>query len=65
MSTAQIDALREVLKGSQQARDKIGRGATMILQGLIEQREKFEIDKKRIEDDIKRGSKLSSGKLPR
>ncbi|MFT3815264.1 MAG: hypothetical protein QM740_18110 [Acidovorax sp.] len=65
MTTAQIDALREVLKIAEKARDQMGAGAIMILQGLIEQREKFEHDKKRIEDDIKRGARLSRGGLPR
>lgn len=65
MSTAQLDAMREALKVAQKARDQMGAGATMILQGLIEQREKFELDKKRIEDDIKRGARLSRGQLPR
>lgn len=65
MSTAQLDALREVLKTTEKARDKMGSGASMILQGLIEQRVKFDIEKKRIEDDIKRGARLSRGQLPR
>ncbi len=65
VSTAQLDALREVLKTTENARDKMGIGASMILKGLIEQREKFEIDKKRIEDDIKRGARLSNGEIPR
>lgn len=65
MSTAQIDALREVLKVTERARNQMGSGATMILHSLIEQREKFDRDKKRIEDDIKRGARLSRGKLPR
>ncbi len=65
VSTAQLDALREVLKTTEKARDKMGAGASMILRGLIEQREKFDTDKKRIEDDIKRGARTSRGQLPR
>lgn len=65
MGTAQLDALREVLKTTEKAREKMGIGASMILKGLIEQREKFETDKKRIEDDIKRGARLSDGEIPR
>ena len=65
MTTAQIDALREMLKVAEKARNHMGAGATMILKGLIEQREKFDQDKKRIEDDIKRGARLSRGQLPR
>lgn len=65
MSTAQLDALREVLKTAEKAREQMGAGASMILQSLIEQREKFDIDKKRIEDDIKRGARLSKGQIPR
>lgn len=64
MASTQLEALRQLLNGTQKARDEMGEGATMILSAILDKHEKVEKDKERIKNDIKRGSRLSKGRIP-
>lgn len=65
MTYLQIDAFRQILKGTQKARAEMGEGAEKILEALKSQQVDFDKTKARIENDIKRGARLSRGKIPR
>lgn len=65
MTCQQLDAFRHILKGTQKARAEMGEGADKILEALKSKQVDFDKNKARIEDDIKRGARLSRGKIPR
>lgn len=65
MTYLQLDAFRQFLKGTQKARAEMGEGAEKILDALKVKQVDFDKNKTRIEDDIKRGARLSKGKIPR
>ena len=59
-----VEALRAMLEASKKAEAGLREGAKSVLQGIEQRQREFEDNKKRIEDDIKRGSKLSKGRMP-
>lgn len=65
MANLQFDAFRQFLKGTQKARADMGEGAEKILDALKVKQVDFEKSKERINNDIKRGARLSRGRLPR
>lgn len=65
MANLQFDAFRQFLKGTQKARADMGEGAEKILDALKAKQVDFEKSKERINNDIKRGARLSRGRLPR
>lgn len=65
MTYPHLDAFRQILEGTQKARAEMGEGAEKILDALLRRQVDLEKTKTRINDDIKRGSRLSRGKIPR
>ncbi len=65
MTYLQLDAFRQFLKGTQKARADMGEGAEKILDALKSKQVDFNKNKARVDNDIKRGARLSRGKLPR
>lgn len=64
MTSAFILQLRNFLNGSSKPKDKDAQPARKTLEQLAAEQKKFELKKKKVEDDIRRGARQSRGKLP-
>lgn len=64
MTSAFILQLRNFLNGSSKPKDKDARPARKTLEQLAAEQKEFELKKKKVEDDIRRGARQSRGKLP-
>lgn len=64
MTSPQLEALRKMLKDTQESKEHKSEGVSDILRAMIERQKQFDLDKEKIKDDIKRGSRLSRGKIP-
>ena len=58
------EALLSMLEASKKVSIGMRDGATKVLRGLEQRQREFEEKKKRIEDDIKRGSRVTKHRLP-
>lgn len=59
-----VEALRAMLEASEEANAGLRESAMKVIRGLEQRHREFESKKKQIEDDIRRGSRLSKGRIP-
>lgn len=64
MTSPLLEALRNMQKDTKEAKEQISDGVNEILQAMMDRQKQFEHDKERIKNDIKRGARLSRGKIP-
>jgi hypothetical protein len=58
------EIIRTMIQAADKAQKGIEGGAAMVLRGLEQHQKDFEVKKRDIENDIKRGSRLSKGSIP-
>lgn len=59
-----IEMIRTMLVAADKAQKGLEVGAATVLRGFEQRQKEFEIKKREIENDIKRGSRLSKGSIP-
>ncbi len=59
-----LDGLEEMLWASKKAEAGLVDAARKVVRGFEEKQREFHQNKQRIEDDIKRGARLSKGRIP-
>jgi len=63
-SPPQTNGFDELLAASKQVEAGLLDAAKKMLRGFEQRQREFQQNKERIEDDIKRGARLSSGRIP-
>ena len=64
MTSSQLDALRKLKEDAEKSKQRHSEEISLMLQAMIERQKQFDQDQERIRDDIKRGARLSRGKIP-
>ncbi|EQM95175.1 hypothetical protein [Oxalobacter paraformigenes] len=59
-----FDGIRAMLEASSKTEEEIRSSATLIIRGMEQKQAEFKKKQKEIENDIRRGSNLSRGKIP-
>lgn len=59
-----FDGLKAMLSASGKAEKEMVKGAETVLRGIEQRRAEYEIKRKAVQDDIKRGSRRSNGRIP-
>lgn len=63
MSVSALEQMKQ-LSAAARGRAQIAEGFDLLLRGLEAKQKEFELLKKKVDDDIRRGAKLTGHKLP-
>lgn len=64
MEQPNMELIRTMLLAADKAQKGLESGAASVLRGFEQRQKEFEVKKREIENDIKRGSRLSKGSIP-
>lgn len=64
MTQPNLELIRVMQLAAEKAHKSLRAGAATVLHGFEQRQKEFEIKQQDIENDIKRGSRLSKGKIP-